>query len=102
MKNSYRINVRFDKDNPEESHCLEHLKTLPGSWSKYIVEAVMEKVRRDESEHMEMIDCIRKVFREELSNLSFVSLGSDTKPQSNTSAENDEEDILNSLSAFGL
>jgi len=102
MKNTYRINVRFDLDNPAEKHCLEYLQSLSGSWSKFIIEAVKEKVQREESGYEQYLGDIRNIIREELADVSFVSAGNIQESEPQQSTEDSEADILNSLSAFGL
>ncbi len=102
MKNTYRINVRFDLDNPAEKHCLEYLQSLSGSWSKFIIEAVKEKVQCEESGYERYLGDIRNIIREELAGVSFVSAENIQESEPQQSTEDSEADILNSLSAFGL
>ena len=79
MKNTYRINVRFDLDDPDEKHCLDFLQSHSGSWSRFIVEATKEKVEREESGYEQYLGDIRNIVREELANVSFISAGDISK-----------------------
>ena len=104
MKNSYRLNVRFDLDDPAQKAALEFLQTLPGSRSAFIVEAVQEKIRHLNSPHDFTLEDIRQIIHDEMENAAFVwadrtgSEDEDLPTQGETAAA--EESMLDFLDSF--
>ncbi len=96
MKNSYRINVRFDLNT--EVDCIDYLNSLTGSRNAFIVNAVKEKIQRGKSGYDTYLEDIREIVHEELTRVASFSASKETT----VPKENNEDDILNSLSAFGL
>ena len=75
--NNRRLNVRFNLDNPDEKSANDYLETLAQSSkqsrNKFIVEAVIEKIRFQNNPRDFTLEDIRAVLREELQDVSFVS-----------------------------
>ena len=75
--NSRRLNVRFNLDNPDEKNANDFLEALTQSSkqsrNKFIVEAVIEKIRFQNNPRDFTLEDIRAVLREELQDVSFVS-----------------------------
>ena len=77
MKNSYRINVRFDLRKEREKKAAEYLVKLSENGSqtrnRFIVDAVTEAIRRKEDGDGLSLYDIRAMFREELKSVSVAS-----------------------------
>ena len=77
MSNHYRLNVRFDLDDEAERRAAEYLAELNNekgkSRNRFIVEAVISFMERQNSDRDFTLDDVRQVFREELSEVSFVA-----------------------------
>ena len=75
--NSRRLNVRFNLDNPDEKSANDYLEALAQSSkqsrNKFIVEAVIEKIRFQNNPRDFTLEDIRAVLREELQDVSFIS-----------------------------
>jgi len=75
--NSRRLNVRFNLDNPDEKSANDFLEALARrgnqSRNRFIVEAVIEKIRFKNNPRDFTLEDIRAVIREELQDVSFVS-----------------------------
>ena len=75
--NSRRLNVRFNLDNPDEKSANDYLEALSQnnkqSRNRFIVEAVIEKIKSLDNPRSFTLDDIRAVLREELLDVSFVS-----------------------------
>ena len=75
--NSRRLNVRFNLDNPDEKNANDFLEALAQSSkqsrNKFIVEAVIEKIKSLDNPRNFTLEDIRSVIREELHDVSFVS-----------------------------
>ena len=109
MSNHYRLNVRFDLDDEAERRAVEYLAELNNkkgkSRNRFIVEAVISFMERQTGDRDFTLDDVRKVFREELSEVSFVAPAqmefatADTELTEEQQAENDEN-VLSDLSAF--
>jgi len=109
MSNHYRLNVRFDLDDEVQRRAAEYLVELNNekgkSRNRFIVEAVISFMERQNSERDFTLDDVRKVFREELSEVSFVAptpveyTTADTELTEEQKAENDEN-VLSDLTAF--
>ncbi len=111
MSNHYRINVRFDMSKEAEKAAAEYLAKLSekgsGTRNRFIVAAVIEKIRREENEDSFSLDDIRAMFREELQCVSFVNSTSPPKPvklnTELTEEEKEENDasVMAALEMFG-
>ena len=109
MSNHYRLNVRFDLDDENERRAAEYLAELNNekdkSRNRFIVEAVISFMNRQTGDRDFTLDDVRQVFREELSDVSFVAPApaeystADTELNEAQQAENDEN-VLSDLSAF--
>lgn len=107
MSNHYRLNVRFDLDDEAERRAAEYLAELNNkkgkSRNRFIVEAVISFMERQNSDRVFTLDDVRQVFREELSEVSFVAPAdyatADTELTEEQKAENDEN-VLSDLTAF--
>ena len=104
-KNVYRLNVRFDLNNAEEAEAAVFLQRLSEtdrkSRNRFIVNAVLEQIRRQGRSYDFSLDDIRQVFKEELQGMSV------TVPVA-LPAEKDEEQkaanaasVLSALEMFG-
>lgn len=110
MSNHYRLNVRFDLDDEKERRAAEYLAELNNekgrSRNRFIVEAVISFMERQNSDVDFTLDDVRQVFREELSEVSFVASApmeygtADTGLTEEQQAENDEN-VLTDLAMFG-
>ena len=73
-KDVYRLNVRFDLHNDEEAEAVRFLQELSDTDRKsrnlFIVNAVLEQLRRQGKSYDFSLDDIRQVFKEELQGLS--------------------------------
>ena len=73
MKNIYRLNVRFDLDDPVEREAAEFLNAFDGkSRNRFIVGAVMDAIHRNDGHDFTLAD-IQMMFREELQAVSVAS-----------------------------
>ena len=87
----YRINVRFDTDDPKQAEAVKFLQSLEHSRNAFIVSAVLE--------------AIRKIIREELQEVSLVAAppvfqSAKTELTEEEQAEN-EKSVLDDLEMFG-
>ena len=75
--NNRRLNVRFNLDNPDEKSANDYLEALAQnnkqSRNRFIVEAVIEKIKSIDNPRSFTLEDIRAVIREELQDISFVS-----------------------------
>ena len=75
--NNRRLNVRFNLDNPDEKRANDYLESLAEnnkqSRNRFIVEAVIEKIKSIDNPRSFTLEDIRSVIREELQDVSFVS-----------------------------
>ncbi len=109
MKSNYRINVRFDLRKEREKEAAEYLSKLSeqssGTRNRFIVDAVIEAIRRQQNGTNVSLEDIRTMFREELQSVSFASVPSKDVPPFRTElteeekAENDAG-ILSALAMF--
>ena len=109
MKNNYRINVRFDLRKEREKEAAEYLAKLSeqssGTRNRFIVDAVIEAIRRQQNGTDISLADIRAMFREELQSVSFVNAPAKEAPPfrmeltEEEKAENDAG-ILSALAMF--
>ena len=75
--NNRRLNLRFNLDNPDEKSANDYLEALAEnnkqSRNRFIVEAVIEKIKSIDNPRSFTLEDIRAVLREELQDISFVS-----------------------------
>lgn len=101
----YRINVRFDLDNPKEAKAALYLQSLDKSRSTFMVTAVLNEIQRQTSANAILLDDIRQVIREELQEVSFAAappVFEQVQPEltEEQQAEN-EKSVLDDLEMFG-
>ena len=100
MKNVYRLNVRFDLDNPEERKVVEYLNAYDGkSRNRFIVCAVMDAIHRTDGRDFTLTD-IQMMFREELQAAS-IALPAAPMETSEEVAENEMQNVLDTLEMLG-
>ena len=69
----YRINVRFDTDDPKQAEAVKFLQSLEHSRNAFIVSAVLEAISGKNATNIISLEAIRKIIREELQEVSFVA-----------------------------
>lgn len=69
----YRINVRFHTDVPAEKKAAEYLQTLNKSRNKFIVDAVIAYMNKENADNETLLESIRQIFREEVQTVAVVS-----------------------------
>ena len=108
MKSSYRINVRFDLRKEREKDAADYLAKLSekggGTRNRFIIDAVIEAIRRQQSGTGISLDDIRAAVREELKSFSFVSAPVTEQPSISTelTEEEKEENEASVLSALAM
>ena len=108
MKSSYRINVGFDLRKEREKDAAEYLAKLSekggGTRNRFIIDAVIEAIRRQQSGSGVSLDDIRAAVREELKSFSFVSAPAAEQPSIRTelTEEEKEENEASVLSALAM
>ena len=101
----YRINVRFDTDDPKQAEAVKFLQSLEHSRNAYIVSAVLDAVSEKSATNNISLGDIRKIIREELQEVSFVAAPSvfqsaKTELTEEEQSEN-EKSVLDDLEMFG-
>lgn len=100
MKNVYRLNVRFDLDDPVEREAAEFLNAYDGkSRNRFIIDAVMDAIHRNDGHGFTLTD-IQKMFREELQAVSIASPAAPAE-DSEEATENEMQNVLDTLEMFG-
>jgi len=109
MNSFYRLNVRFDLNNDAERRAAEYLANLNKadgkSRNRVIIEAVISFMERQNEDRDFTLNDVRQVFREELSEVSFVASApteygtAGTELTEEQQAENDEN-VLSDLASF--
>ena len=101
----YRINVRFDLDEPKEANAAQYLQALDKSRNAFMVTAVLNEMQRQSSASGGFLEDIRQVIREELQEMSFVAAPPVFEPvQSELTEEQQAENaksVLDDLEMFG-
>lgn len=100
MMKDYRINLRLRADVPEEAKIAEHLESIKKSRNRFIINALTEYMEKDNR----LLENIRNIFREEISNISISAGVNELKPQKLDYAEEAEENtelVLEALEMFG-
>ena len=101
----YRINVRFDTDDPKQAEAVKSLQSLEHSRNAFIVSAVLDAVSGKSAVNNCSLENIRKVIQEELQEVSFVAAPSvfqsaKTELTEEEQVEN-EKSVLDDLEMFG-
>ena len=101
----YRINVRFDLDKPMEANAAQYLQSLDKSRNAFMVTAVLNEMQRQTSTNGVLLDDIRQVIREELQEVSFVTVPPVSYPVKTELIEEEqaenEKSVLDDLEMFG-
>ena len=94
--NNRRLNVRFNLDNPDEKSANDYLEALTHnnkqSRNRFIVEAVIEKIRFQNNPRDFTLEDIRAVLREELQDVSFVSSAQPTAQTVDTELTEEQQE----------
>ena len=69
----YRINVRFETDDPKQAEAVKLLQSLEHSRNAFIVSAVLEAISGKNATNIISLEEIRRIIREELQEVSFVA-----------------------------
>ena len=69
----YRINVRFETDDPKQAEAVKFLQSLEHSRNAFIVSAVLDAVSGKSAVNNISLENIRKVIQEELQEVSLVA-----------------------------
>ena len=101
----YRINVRFETDDPKQAEAVKFLQSLEHSRNAFIVSAVLDAVSGKSAVNNISLENIRKVIQEELQEVSFVAappVFEQVQPEltEEQQAEN-EKSVLDDLEMFG-
>ena len=101
----YRINVRFDTDDPKQAEVVKFLQSLEYSRNAFIVSAVLDAVSGKSAVNNISLENIRKVIQEELQEVSLVAAPFVFQPvkaelTKEEQAEN-EKSVLDDLETFG-
>ena len=101
----YRINVRFDTDDPKQAEAVKFLQSLEHSRNAFIVSAVLDAISEKSATNNISLENIRKVIQEELQEVSFVATSpvfERAQPEltEEQQAEN-EKSVLDDLEMFG-
>lgn len=70
--NQYRINTRFNLTDESEREAAEYLKSLGRKRNRFIVEAVLEKIKEKDLNET-LLEGIRQIFREEVQSVLVIS-----------------------------
>lgn len=101
----YRINVRFDTDDPKQAEAVKFLQSLEHSRNAFIVSAVLEAISGKNATNIISLEEIRRIIREELQEVSFVAVppvfqSAKTELTEEQQVEN-EKSVLDDLEMFG-
>lgn len=101
----YRINVRFETDDPKQAEAVKFLQSLEHSRNAFIVSAVLEAISGKIAANSISLEEIRRIIREELQEVSFVatpsvSQSAKTELTEEEQAQN-EKSVLDDLDMFG-
>lgn len=101
----YRINVRFETDDPKQAEAVKFLQSLEHSRNTFIVSAVLDAVSGKSAANSISLEDIRKIIREELQEVSFVAAPSVFQPVKAELTEEEqvenEKSVLDDLEMFG-
>ena len=101
----YRINVRFETDDPKQAEAVKFLQSLEHSRNAFIVSAVLDAISSKSAHNNISLEAIRKIIREELQEVSLVAAPFVFQPvkaelTKEEQAEN-EKSVLDDLEMFG-
>lgn len=101
----YRINVRFDIDDPKQAEAVKFLQSLKHSRNAFIVSAVLDAVSGKIATNNVSLEEIRRIIQEELQEVSFVTAppafqSAKTELTEEEQVEN-EKSVLDDLKMFG-
>lgn len=101
----YRINVRFDTDDPKQAETVKFLQSLEHSRNAFIVSAVLDAISSHTAPNSITLEEIRRIIREELQEVSLVAAPFVFQPvkaelTEEEQAEN-EKSVLDDLEMFG-
>ena len=101
----YRINVRFDTDDPKQAEAVKFLQSLEHSRNAFIVSAVLDAISSHTAPNSITLEDIRRFIREELQEVSLVAAPFVFQPvkaelTEEEQAEN-EKSVLEDLEMFG-
>ena len=101
----YRINVRFDTDDPKQAEAVKFLQSLEHSRNAFIVSAVLDAVSGKSAVNNFSLEEIRRIIREELQEVSFVTVPPVSHPVKTELTEEEqaenEKSVLEDLEMFG-
>lgn len=107
-KDIYRLNVRFDLHNAEEAEAIQFLQNLSSadrkSRNRFIVNAVLEQIRRQGKSYDFSLDDIRQIFKEELQGLTVAAptvLPAEEQSLSEEQKAANAASVLSALEMFG-
>ena len=100
----YRINVRFETDDPKQAEAVKFLQSLEHSRNAYIVSAVLNAISDKSAANNISLEDIRKVIQEELQEVSFVAVPSVLQSAKTELTEEEqaanEKSVLDDLEMF--
>ena len=101
----YRINVRFETDDPKQAEAVKFLQSLEHSRNAFIVSAVLDAISEKSATNNISLENIRKVIQEELQEVSLVAAPSVFQPVKSELTEEEqvenEKSVLDDLEMFG-
>ena len=101
----YRINVRFDIDDPKQAEAVKFLQSLEHSRNAFIVSVVLDAVSGKSTANNVSLEEIRRIIREELQEVSFVTVPPVSHPVKTELTEEEqaknEKSVLDDLEMFG-
>ena len=103
--NVYRLNVRFDLHNAEEAEAVRFLQELSDtdrkSRNRFIVNAILEQIRRQGKSSDFSLEDIRQVFKEELQGLSVAAPVALPVERDEEQKATNAAQVLSALDMFG-
>ena len=101
----YRINVRFETDDPKQAEAVKFLQSLEHSRNAFIVSAVLDAISSHTAPNSITLEEIRRIIQEELQEVSFVTVSPVSHPVKTELTEEEqaenEESVLDDLEMFG-
>lgn len=101
----YRINVRFETDDPKQAEAVKFLQSLEHSRNAFIVSAVLDAISGKSEPNSILLEDVRKIIREELQEVSFVAAPSVFQPVKTELTEEqqakNEKSVIDDLEMFG-
>ena len=101
----YRINVRFDTDDPKQAEAVKFLQFLEHSRNAFIVSAVLDAISSHTAPNSITLEEIRRIIQEELQEVSFVTVSPVSHPVKTELTEEEqaenEKSVLEDLEMFG-